>query len=107
MAKLDILAHPFPPQIQVAVVQAGVLIHFLFLGDQEGSCLGRVKDTDAFDLDFDIAGRKVRVFGPGRAALDRARHLDHPFRPGCTQGRMGIRRDLRVGDDLHQPETIA
>ena len=70
-------------QIQVAVLQAGLLA-YLARGGRiiylEGQRCGFVEHLQVGDVDLDVSGRQVRVFGAFWARLHHAGYLDAVFR---------------------------
>ena len=66
---------------------------------------GGSEHFDLVDIDFDLAGRQVRVLGARRTPTHLAVNADHPFRAQ----RLGELECLTVGigNDLREPIVIA
>ena len=96
VAQNQVLAHPLAAQIQIAIAQAGVLIHFFFFVDGERRRLGRVQDAGLLHLDFDLTGCQVRVLRPSRARPHQSFDLDHPLVARIREQLVRLRRGIRV-----------
>ena len=57
--------------------------------------------------ELDLAGRELRVLGPGQALLDGAGGGDDELAPDAARDRVGLRLLRPVDDDLGDPVAIA
>jgi hypothetical protein len=88
----DLVTHPLPAQIQVAVLQAQRLVHGPVAFDLERRRLGWVEDLEPGCLDFYRARGQVRVLVALGTAHHLALHGDGPLGPQA----------LGRGEDLAQ-----
>ena len=98
-ADAQVALHPLAADVEVAVLQAGVLGHVVgALVDRERRRLGGVEDLDGAVLQLDLAGRQpVLTFSAGRAR-DRA---------GDAHDVLGAHVDGVVDDALGDAGVVA
>ena len=77
------------------------------LGDLERWRLRRIEDLKLVRLDFDIAGGELRISCSLRSLSDEAAHFQNILVANVIRDIVGVRRDLRVENDLRQPVPIA
>lgn len=78
VARLECLEHFGAAEVEVAVLEAEVVVDLLGLDvvEGEGGRFGDVVDSDLAGVDLDFASCHLRVDGGIHAGLDRAEHLD-------------------------------
>ena len=98
-ADAQVALHPLAPQVEVAVLQADVLVDVVGAGvDRERRRRGRAQHLDGALADLDLAGRQVGV--------DRAlRPLAHDA--GDAHDVLAAHVDRVVDDALHDAEVVA
>ncbi|MNS62137.1 hypothetical protein D3C72_951870 [compost metagenome] len=106
VAQDDVLLQAARAQVQVAVLQAQVLVHAL-VADRERGGLGGVEDLRLAGEHLDGAAREVGVLLPGGASVDHAADADDELVAGRIGDGVGLRVGLRVEDDLHEARAIA
>ena len=94
-----------PAQVQVAVLQAGLLAHGLVerRRDLERQRLGLVEHDDLGGDELDLAGGEVRVLVARRPATDLAGHLQHVLRAQTV--RDGLVADHHLRDARRVPQV--
>ena len=93
------------PQVQVAVLETGVLTDGDVLVDLEGQRGRGVENLELGDGDLDLAGGKVRVGVALRTSLDDTSHLDAVL-VAQIMGAGGL-QNLVTDDDLGQTGCVA
>ena len=97
-----------PPQVEVAVAQAGGLegVEALVVGDRQGRRIRRREELDRGALDLDGAGREG-VVGVLAAADHLAGDRHAVLGAEATGGLVGLRVEVGAEDDLGDAGTIA
>ena len=92
-------------QVEKPVFETNLFRIVLLAEHRHRQFAGGPEHLDLVDVDFDLAGRQVRVLGTGRAPADLAVNADHPLRAQ----RLGELERLAVGigHDLREPIVIA
>ena len=99
-----------PPQIEIAVLEPGVLGDVDATVDRERQRLAAREDDGAFGAYLDLAGCEVGVHRRGIPCHDRALDLDHPFRAHRVENLqrrvvvVGLRHHLRHAAAIPQIE---
>ena len=96
---------PLAPQIEKAVFQPRVLGVRLVAEHRQRQIARRAQNLDLADVDFNEAGRHVRVLGSGGAPPHEPIDPHHEFRAqllGLTEGRR-----IRIDHALGQPVMVA
>ena len=106
MAELDDLGDFGPAEVEVAVLEAELLVHIGGLVDVEGRRDRLVEDGHGGGDHFDLAGGHVGVHGCGVAGLDGALDLEDPFDARAVGGGVGL-GVLRVQNELDDAAGIA
>ena len=75
MAENDVLLHPLAAQVQIAILQAKVLIHIRLFIDVERRVLRRVQNAASLSDQLDLARGHVGILGPFGTPADLARNL--------------------------------
>ena len=104
VAQAQAMLHFVATQVDVAVLEARLLAHFLV--ELERQRLGAVQHLDGSGKQLDLARREVRVDRALGAQAHRALHADHPFAAHA----LGLGKDVgrvRVKDDLQQAAAVA
>ena len=99
-AQHDVLVQLLAAQVEEAVFEPRVLGIWLVAEHRHRQVAGRAENLDLAHIDFDEAGRHVRVLGAGRALAHLAVDPDDEFRAqllGLPEGRR-IRIDHALGD---------
>ena len=99
----EVVLHPRPPQIEIAILQARVFGDRRLVGDGKGRGLRVVQHTDIGRANLDRAGADFRVHGLWRARLDVAEDRDHVLRPEPS----GARDERLVVADDHLRHAVA
>ncbi len=106
VAHEDVGVHPLAPQVEVAVLEAQLLVDVGVLVDVERRRLGGVEQFGGLGAHLDLAGGEVGVLGAGAAALDTAADAQHVLAASVAGD--GVRgRLVGTEDDLHQAAAIA
>ncbi|MBA7582722.1 hypothetical protein ES708_24659 [subsurface metagenome] len=100
IAQLQVLLHPRPPQVEVAVFQAQVFVHLAVFVDVEGRHFRGIEDFDAFGDNLDCARSQLQVFRPLLPRGDLATDPDDVFAAYSVGFLMGGFRGLRVENHL-------
>ena len=101
----DVLVQVLAAQVEETVFEPDFLWIVLIAEHRHRQFAGRPQHLDLADVDFDLAGRQVRVHGAARPAAHLAVDPHHPLRAQ----RLGHlkSRAVRVGDDLGQAVMVA
>ena len=102
----DVVMQPLAPQVQVAVLEAELLIDVGILIDVERRRLGGVEQLGRLGAHLDLASDQVGVLGAGAAALNAAVHPQHILATRIARDGVG-RGLLRVEDGLHEAAAVA
>ena len=98
-------AHAVAAHVEIAVAQPQRLVGLDVVGDGERQRLRGIEHLDALRLDLDLAGGQRRILLAGQPlghdALD-AQDVLQPRLGGDAMRRGGLRRALRINDDLRQ-----
>ena len=104
-AQHDVLVQPLAAQVEEAILQAR-LFGIVDVAEHRQRQFGRrTEHLDVADIDLDLAGRHVGVFGAGRALAHVAVDLDDPFGPQLLGGREG--RGIGIDHALRDPVMVA
>ena len=101
----DILVQLFAAKVEETVLKPYVFRIFLLTEHRQRQLACRSQHLDFADIEFDRAGRQVRIFGAGGTAAQLAVDPHHPFRAqlfGVLEGRR-----IRIGNALRQPIMVA
>ncbi|MBA7697688.1 hypothetical protein ES703_106356 [subsurface metagenome] len=79
VTKQQVLLHPGPPQVKIAVLQAQVLIYFNILVYVKRWRFGLVEYIGITGDNLDITGSQLMVLGSLRTAGDLTTYPDHIF----------------------------
>ena len=107
VAQAQVLEHPGPPQIEIAVTQPSIFHGFDVAVEREGRGVRRVEHAQFLDDQLDLAGRQIGVHRFGRAAFQAPAGSHDVFRAQVLGA--GVRRlaDLGIADDLDQAGSVA
>ena len=115
-AQHDVGMQMIAAQVEKSVFETDLFRIVLFAEHRHRQFAGRSEYLDLVDIDFDLAGRQVRILGTGGTAADLAVNADHPLRAqrlGKLEGlAVGIGHDLREAIviaqiDEQQPAMVA
>jgi hypothetical protein len=93
-------------QVDPAVTLAERLVDVLLVELERQRRTG-AQHTKRLDLDFDLAGRHLRVDGLRRAADDRAGRLQDVLVAHVVRRRRRVRRVLGIDDELRHAGLVA
>ena len=80
MPGLQIAREPRPAQIEITIGQLEIFITQLGV-DLKWQILRAIQNRKRLRKHFDVAGRELRIFGPGQAGRDFAANLNDIFGP--------------------------
>ena len=106
VAEQDLVSHPLPAQVEVAVLQAQRLVDGPVAFDLEGRCLGGVQNLESRSLDLYRSRGQIGVLVALWSAHHLALHGDGPLGPEL----LGRGEDLvpfGVEGDLRNPPAVA
>ncbi len=92
----------FAAQIEEAVFEPDLFRIILLAENRHRQFGGGAEHFDLVDIDFDLAGRQLGIFGAGRALAHLAVDAHHPFRAQ----RLGELEGLAVGIGYHLREAV-
>ena len=101
----DVAVQMLAAQIEEAVTQPDVLGIVLLAEHRHRQLAGAAQDLDLADVDFDFAGRQLRIDGALRPPPHLAVDAHHPF--GAQRLRHLEGRAVRIGDDLREAVMVA
>ncbi len=97
--------HPRPPQVEIAIFEAKVLVDRFVGVHLERRDLRPVEHVELADRHLDVAGAEARILGSRRAPPNRAADPQHVF---VTQMLgLGEARMLRIENDLRYAVVVA
>ncbi len=79
MTQFQDVPHPLAPQVQIAILEPNPFVNRNVIGDGERQRFSVVEDFQRFRVDFNFAGRQLRVLSPRRSSDNFARNFEHPF----------------------------
>jgi hypothetical protein len=90
--------------VEIAVAKAGLLADVGVSLDREGKHISRGQDLDVRDDHLHLAGLQARVYRFGGPGGHFAGDADDALDTKCGEG--FERRDVRMGDQLHDPARL-
>ena len=107
VAQAEVLLQARPAQVEVAVLEADLLVGVDRVLDREDGRLRLGEDPDLAGEHLDPARVEVRVHGVGRAGGDLAHHRDDVLGAHVVGGGVGVLRHLRPRHDLAEALAVA